>query len=370
MRRGLLALNAILLACLCLLWTIDASTQKKSDARLAADSQLHPLAGEGTIAVDQVRGLQISLPPSGSKWIYERREDGWHLPQFRNGFGLTQEIEGFLRSILEGRGTIAGRKSSDAKRFGLVEGEAMEAEIADGQGHLRLRAMFGSVAPGQRSSECFAAAAESDSILHLNSNPRAFIAPVTPDQLPPLLDRRVIPLALARGMPLKVTLAGEGTQGIPALIRRDIPKEQLADRRPDRGPSFEWYGVFKDGEKVLNEMAVASYISALSDLLFDELLGQRSGLSLDGWQASLTVTLEYEGGTTDLLSLGSQPVQGLRLIHHSATDQVFLISEKKAQGLIPDVEAFLRPSPDEGSSSTSTPAGGLTTLPNATGSVR
>ena len=348
MIRTLSILNVCLLSCLGGLLSLDLVLEARREAGRVADSAFHLLAEPEALALADVQRVELTLPGAAAKHTYLRQGDGWHLPQFRDGFALTQELEGFLKSLLESRGTIVGRTPADAAHFGIVPGRTVEAEMYDGAGKLRLHALCGDVAPGQRSGECFVTAEGRDPILHLGSNPRSYMTWTPATRTPPLADRRVIPLALGRGLPSKVTFGGPQPPAVRELIRRDIPKERLMAMGPDRGPRFEWFGTTPEGEKRINDNVCFAFTSFLSSLEFDDLLGQRTGNEPGLAQPALTVTLEYEEGKKDTLTLGSRAADGSHLLHHSATNQVFLIAAARAAQMQPDQKAILElPPPRE-----------------------
>jgi hypothetical protein len=347
MNRALLVLNGILVVSLGVLWVLDASLEARREGQRAADSAFHALSEPDPVKVADVTRIALTLPgagtSSGTEWMYVRRGDGWHLPQHRDGFGIGQEIEGFLKALLESRGTVVGRVPADLEHFGISAGRTVEAKLYDSTDELLLHALCGSVAPGQRSTESFLTATGRDTILEMRSNPHSYIQWDRQGGLPPLLDTRVIPLALGRGLPSKISFSGEGAPAVREMLRRDIPMERRLAARFDRGPNFEWFGTTAGGETRINDDVSSGYVSFLSSLVFDELLGPRtrSGLNLSLEKPSLAITIEYDGGPTDTLR-GWQEAGGARYhLHHSATDQVFVISEEKAKKLVPDAKALL-----------------------------
>ncbi len=341
--RALLALNLVLLACLGVLWALDASLEARRKAARSADSAFHSLADAGTPAVASVARVDLTLPGSGTKWMYVRREESWRLPQYRDGFGMGQEIEGLLKAFLEGHGTVVGRMTSGAEHFGIVRGRTLEADLYDAGSTLILHALAGSVAPGQRSGECFAAAEGIDRVLHMDSNPWPYVQWTAESRFPPLLDTKVTPVALRRGLPAKLIFGGESPPAIREVIRREVPKEQRMALGPDRGPRYEWYGTAAGGEQRLNDNAAFGYAGYLSSLAFDELLGLKTGREALFERPPLTVTIEYDGNVKDTLILGAAGQGGSFHLLHSTTGQVFLVSPEKAKGLTPDVRALLEP---------------------------
>jgi hypothetical protein len=245
---------------------------------------------------------------------------------------------------------VVGRVPADSAHFGIGPGST-EAELFDASGELRLHALCGRVAPGQRSSECFATATSRDTILHLRANPRSYIQWSPESGLPPLLDTRVIPLALGRGLPAKVSFGGAEAPAVREMVRREIPMERRVRMGP-YGPTFEWFGTTAEGETRINDQVSFAYLGSLAELVFDELLGPRTDSEPAREKPSLTIAIEYDDTQTDTLSLGPQADgSGLYFLHHSTTNHLFLVSPEKASGLVPDAKALLDVPPPAGETS-------------------
>lgn len=343
MNRALLALNLILLACLGVFWGLNASLEVRREAQRLADSAFHTLSDKGPVALAAVTSFELKFTRSRHRWRYVRRAEGWRIPQYRDAFALGQEIDGLLRSFLEGQGTIVGHLSADGAHFGLVARGTLEVSFFSEGDRLLLRAQAGRIAPGQRASECFAAADGSDAVLHLDSNPWMFLKHKPGSHFPPLTDARVVPAALGRGLPAKIAFGGSSALAVRELIRKEIPIER---RLPlDRGPRFEWYGATAEGEERLNDEVAFGYASFLAGLEYEELLGSPDGKEAALAPPSLTVTLEYDEGTKDVLTLGMRTEKGLRYLLHGTTRQLVLISGENAAKLVPDLKALLEAQP-------------------------
>jgi hypothetical protein len=129
------------------------------------------------------------------------------------------------------------------------------------------------------------------------------------------------------------------------IVRREVQEDPRLARQS--GPSYEWHGKLgQHEEKRLNDRAAFAYVGSLSGLEFDAFVGSRAQAPGGFERPSLIVTLSYDGDATDTLTLGGPTERGLYRLHHSATDQVFLISRAKANALKPNVEALLQPVPE------------------------
>ena len=340
MNRLLLGINLVLVAALCALWGLDHSLETRRDARRATDSAFHAIDDAATPAVSAIARIELLLPGSTTRWSLEKKSEGWRLPQYRDAFALGQEIDGLLKAILESRGTIVGRLPQDAMHFGFVPGKVIEAGLYGSSSMPLLKATAGAVAPGQRSGECFLAAEGLDQILHANANPWPYVQWDSTSRFPPLTDPKVMPTALGRGYAAKITFGGEAAPPVRELIRREIPKERL-NPMMDKGPRYEWFGTFADGEKRVNDNVAGSYLGGLTGLLFDDLLGDLKGREGVFAKPVLTITLENDGGTKDTLTLGLRDPNGLSHFLNGSSGQVFLISAAKVASLTPDTKALL-----------------------------
>jgi len=345
MHRALATLIVILAACLGALWSAGRMLERSREERRADDSAFHSILGVDMPAAASVARIELTIPGAGEKWAYAKEKDGWRLPRYRQGFARGRALEGLTAAFLDGRGTVAGRVSTGAERFGIVRGKALEAELRDASGKLLVHALAGRVAPGQRSAECFVAAEGRDAILHLDANPWVHVEWSRGDRFPPLLDPHVIPEALGRGFPSRIAFGGASTPAIQALIRKEAPRDPRMPMGQDRGPRYEWYGAFEEGERRLNDGAATEYVRSIAGLDFEELLGPGAEDAGPFAKPGLTVMIEYDGGAKDTLILGAAGPGGARHLLHSTTKQAFLIAAAGARGLEPDVKALLEPEP-------------------------
>ncbi len=202
-----------------------------------------------------------------------------------------------------------------------------------------MRLWVGLVAPGQRARECYMTVEGRASIYHMNSNAWGPLKWTPGSSFPPLLDRRVIPGALARRFVARITFGGTEAPLLREIVRKDLPM----DLRPDRGPRFEWYGTLESGSKRrLADADTLAYVNFLRNLVFDGLAGNRSSLSREFQDPVLTVILEYDGNAKDVLELGVRKGQDRYYLSNATTGQVFLMSAENAAALTPDCEALLK----------------------------
>jgi hypothetical protein len=339
MNRSISLLILFLGASLGSLWGLDLYLEKKTRQQRLQDSIFRSLAQGTAISVEQVGRVVLSLPNSDTTWIFRRGDPGWRLPEYHDAFVLGPELDGILKAVLEGRGTIVGRAPEDSPHFGVTSQDVMKLDLfAIGDAPL-MNVWVGRIAPGQRARECYMTVEGRASIYHMNSNAWGPLKWTPGSSFPPLLDRRVIPGALGRRFVARITFGGTQAPLLREIVRKDLPM----DLRPDRGPRYEWYGTLENGsKKLLANSDTLNYVNSILNLDFDELAESRSSFAREFRDPALTVSLKYDGDATDLLELGVKKGQDRYHLSNATTGQVFFLSAKKVATLIPDGEALLK----------------------------
>jgi hypothetical protein len=343
MSRSLLILDLVLLLAAGALWWMDQAWKSRQDEARVAESAFRAIGGDATPSVASIARIDLTLPGSDTHWVAERRKDGWRLPTYRNAFAMPDAIEGLLKALLESRGTAVGHRSTEAERFGLTPKNTLEARLYNAPGALVLHVIAGDVAPGQRQDECFAAAVGDDTVLQMYANPWAMAKLDPASRFPPFTDTRVIPAALGRSVPAKISFSGSAAPAM-TIVRRNLPMEELM-RNQGKGPQFQWIGMMPDGEKRLNDAAAGAYLTGFATLAFDDIAGSMKGRESLFAEPTLAITIEYDGGASDTLTLGTHTPQGRVHLSNSGTNQVYLVSPARAAALAPDLKALLEPMP-------------------------
>jgi hypothetical protein len=210
------------------------------------------------------------------------------------------------------------------------------------RGELQLRVQAGRVPPGQHRRECYLVAAGSRRVLHLHSNPWSFLPAVRDSRFPPLLDTRVVPLALQRQPISRIVWNGPLPESPSEMVRRDITDpEYIAEHRR---PGIEWYLKTEDSDPVrLNDAAAFEYVTFAGDIRFDELIGDRQGRDDLFHSPALTVTFHYNDEAHDTLVVSTAGKNGHRFLLNETTSQVFLVPSSTAERLVPDMPAWQAP---------------------------
>jgi len=341
MNRSISLLILFLAVSLASLWGLDLYLANMDRQQRLHDSTFRPLALGTKISPEQVGRIVLSLRDSDKTWTFRRGEPGWRLPEYHDAFALGPELDGILKAVVEGRGTIVGRSPEDERHFGVTSQNTMKLGLFDRGDAPLMRVWIGLIAPGQHARECYMTVEGRASIYHMNSNAWGPLKWTPESSFPPLLDRRVIPGALQRRFVARIAFGGTRAPLLREIVRKDLPMDPFV--RPDRGPRFEWYGTLENGNKKrLADADTLSYVNLIRNLVFDELAGNRSSLSRELEDPVLTVNLEYDGDLKDMLELGVRKGPDQYYMSNATTGQVFIISAEKAAALTPDCEALLK----------------------------
>lgn len=342
MRRAGAAWLLALAAGLWGLVELEGAARERAAAERSARSRFQRLREDGASSADVAR-LELRPPGAGRATTYLRTELGWRIPELRDAFALGRELEATIAAFLESEGTWAGSWPADEARYGLDRG-FLWARLVDARGETLLEARAGRLAPGASRSECFLAASHRPEILQAVANPWAQIPAAARAGDPPLLDRRITPLALERRALLGVQTSGAEAGELAAVERRTLPPERLTAL--DRGPRFEWHGIFRDGsERLLDERSASLWVGALLQASWEELLGTFA-LPTELGPVALELVLRYDGGASDRILIGAPEADGRRRAWQETTRQLLILGTESARALQPGA-AVGRPAGEE-----------------------
>lgn len=342
MNRRFLPLPALILVVLGA--TDYLSRRHRGDERTAA-SQLRPLVdGSLEIVPDRVRQIQLLLGARPQTWTYIRDGHSWRFPTYYNAFAQPDRIDHLLRSILEGVGTVVASAGSNHASRGLEEEQALKVRFLDGDGSLLLAAWIGRGVPGLRSAESYIRRAGDDTVFHWHANPRHALDVGNP----PIVDRLVLPKALARRPLAAIAIKAVGGGSI-VLHREDLPIEIREDGVPmPRAPGATqvWLASFDGGRadtcRIENVHAYTSFLRRLTFTRLNDPAAHRQQMAVGGVG---TIELTDEDGVVDLLQLIPVDVGG-PLLYNSSTRLLSTVADAGVALLIPTREALLDSLPE------------------------
>ena len=249
--------------------------------------------------------------------------------------------------MLEGHGTRVPATGEVLERYGLRGPAALHVQVFDDEGPV-VTARFGRVAPGARGQECYLhAPARERSVLHWSPNPWSSLGQDLAGGVDParpfLLDRRVIPVALGRGLPTRIGFSGAADIRVTEIFSERIEMSPDESRSRPAGPRIEWYGRFPGIDRQrLADGPAREYARFLLELTFAELLGSRDPHREAFENPWFVITLEYEGGEEDRLEVAHRTPEGHYRLANVTTNQAVRLEARHVTRLLPD-PAALRP---------------------------
>ena len=345
MNRRLLPILTLVLVALA---ATDHFSRGNRDRQRSVASHLRPLLDDRLeIVPDRVRRIQLQLGTRPQTWTYIREGRSWRYPAYFNAFARGDRIDHLLRSLLEGVGTVVDGGGSNHVARGLGHDRALKVNLFDGDGRVLLASWIGRGIPGVRSTESYIRRAGDDTVFHWHANPRHALDGGDP----PIIDRLVLPKALARKPFAAISINGV-SGGSVALHREDLPIEIRDDGIPmprAPGSTHVWLASFDGGPadtcRIENVHAYTSFLRRLSFARLNDPAIVEQQKTADGIS---TIELTDEDGVIDLLRL--IPVDGgERLLYNGSTRLLSTIDGARAALLIPTREALLdslpKPSP-------------------------
>ena len=342
MNRRLLPLLALILV---ILGATDHLSRRHRDHQRTAASQLRPLVDRSLeIVPDRIRRIQLQLGTRPQTWTYIREGRSWRYPAYYSAFAQGDRIDHLLRSLLAGVGTVVDGGGSNHVARGLGHDRALKINLFDGDGRVLLAAWIGRGIPGVRSTESYIRRAGDDTVFHWHANPRHALDGGDP----PIIDRLVLPKALARKPLAAISITGVNG-GSVALHREDLPLEIRDDGIPmprAPGSTHVWLASFDGGPadtcRIENVHAYTSFLRRLSFVRLNDPAAHRHQMAADEIG---TIELTDEDGVVDLLQLIPVDVDG-PLLYNSSTRLLSTIGDAGAALLIPTREALLDSLPE------------------------
>ena len=336
----------VVIVVLALLVVADHMLRTVEAARRIQSGTLRPLVDPANLSIERVHQFQV-FPVIDSK-PYTYRFDGstWRYPDTFNAYVQTDRVERLLKGILKGMGSIVGTDPEIFPRFGLSPTQATAVRMQDASGDGYLEMWVGHDLPGRDANESYVQIAGWDTVYHFHANPRQAMGPAVSGK-PPMIDPHVFPRVMPRKPIVKVIYK---TGPMKTLRRLTIADSLGSQGRLPEGPTYEWYVVVREKEKVCHTGSAFAYISFISGLQYEALHDPQIPEAEYGFDRTKRVLyMMHDGGEVDTLEVGKEHAKGGVYLRLRTTGQVFSVTSEKADLLFPTTEALLealpRPSP-------------------------
>ena len=336
----IIILSAAILMLLLIVSELRDRSQRATRERV---STYVPLVQREGVKIEDINGIEVTIPLSGMQLRYRRVDGLWRLPDFANAYALSADVDVIVKQLLASAGRPVAVKSKDQSQYGLAPSVAPVLSLFQGTSRV-LRLEIGVLAPGRLKDERYIARDDDETIYLLNSNPETLL---TQSEDPPMLDRHILPRSLPHGIPSKVSFSGTRASSVKeySIVTRPIDpsleREDIGAMKKKKEPTHEFRAAFPSGEKLLDEQEGMNYTRKMLDVEFDKIVGgispaQREYRNFD--TPLLEITMLYDTNSSSSLAVSSSLIEGKYPILNRNTGQLFIISSEKFEQLIPNFE--------------------------------
>lgn len=221
-----------------------------------------PVASENIVIVN------IQTIGSEGVLIYEKKEGQWNLPQYGNAYAVADIVDGLIKDITDARGVIVDRNGKTEEWYGIGPG-SYRVQLMDSAGSTQADVILGRTLPGMWDGDSYLKPAGDDVIYHVNSNPLPKL--FSPDGMPSMIDRRVIPAARFSSLEIcgmeELDVQGGEKKVMYEIGRREreLSEEELESLPPAMREMvfYQWFAVKNGAEILLDEKQTQSYAAFL-----------------------------------------------------------------------------------------------------------
>jgi len=338
MTRRLLVL-AVLVAALV---AADRSQRAAQAARRAESLRIAAFAPD--LAESQEALAAVRVETGGESWLYGRKQGQWRCLTWRGAVADGDALMTLVSAITDAVGVPLSAHPARPADYGLDTPEMVtvtlhgpKAAPLDPARDRLLAVDLG--APLANGAGCFARRHGESAVWSIDTLPAEGLAREPGSRIPPLVERRLVPLAWP-GLPVRVQRAiVEHAGREPYELRleeRQVSREEYVAGKPP----FRWLRVRRDVPEECAELLVMYFVQHVLDAtwtgLADPVLADHIGL--DHPRAKLTL-LSGEAEPFEII-LGSRLPGGITAVWIPSTQQLCELPSSEEALLFPDEEVF------------------------------
>lgn len=345
--RSLIRGIAVLCVVAVVLFIVSVLSEIAFRARRSAESTFVALVANEALQAKDITKVEVVLPEELIRWEYKRIDGFWRLPDFAGVFALNGEVDNVVKMLLQGRARPVGEMPADEARFGLLPNSALKLTLFQDSTEL-LGIKVGALAPGAAKDERYVVVGADETIYLLNSNPGTFFLEGEP---PTMVDTHILPRALPRGMPARISFAGSRVSDLREMVIKQLPvdtkkqREDIGNEKKNKKnePTHEFIGTLMSGAtKMFDDADGMMYVNKTVDIEFDKIVGSISPVQVEYRKFDdpiIEVTLHYDNAPSISLAVSGSLIDGKNPILNRSTGQMFVIDSEKVDALIPNLKA-------------------------------
>lgn len=235
---------------------------------------------------------------------YEKTNAGWRMPQFENAFADQSQVESLIEGLAAAKAVPVNMRGKSYDWFGLGS-KSIELSLKKDD-ETKMQLICGAALPGMWGGDSYARLPDSNAVWHINTNPGAALA--ERDNLPPMIDARVIPSSFFTASEISKIVFEPGGEGGGFSVERrmrTLSQEEMETLPPPMRELvyYDWFAITPDGKKLpLDEKQVGMFTGYLQNLAYTGVAPKERATAIirSGPQKGMRITFNkrLQGGSS------------------------------------------------------------------------
>lgn len=315
-----------------------------SHSRDATDAKDGPrierLVPKEALANRTVAAVRVESPATNASLLYLRAKGVWRCREVPGSVADTTLVETLIASILDARGVEMTRDPSRAAAYGLDDAHRLRVSFhgpkvldKDGDGDMILAFDIGTSFEDGARGRSFVRAKDGAAIVEIDHDPRALLEKPSAENLPPLLDTRLLAGSTGAGFVGFKQFFFDGADGESFELDSDPPKKE--------GDLPEW-SLVRDGKREpMLYWRVGGYESVWIRGHYDGLASPARARALGLDPPRMKITLVPSAGDPIEMLIGTVTPANLLHVWNKKTNAVYVLPGSLAPLLAPTLKMFI-----------------------------
>lgn len=305
---------------------------------------------EEPVAADKIFSVSVKKDV-GEPIIYIRKDGSWRLPQYSNAYAIGDMVDSLVKDITDARGVPVDRNGKSESWYGIGPESAVVA-LMDAGKKTMASVVLGRALPGMWDGDSYIKPSQGSVIYHIDSNP--FPKLVSPDGLPSMIDRRVIPSSGGLeicGMRVQRVEGGDALIYDIGRTERELSEEEAASMPPAAREMtyYDWFAIIEDKKFPLDEKQMQSYIAFLVRMSYAGIVSEERASSINDNTATARMDItfcergsgeEAHGGDflKQVLQTFPSDEQGRIVVRYGGNPATMILPSEKERYIFPSLE--------------------------------
>jgi hypothetical protein len=307
---------------------------------IAGGVQIERLVPKEMLAGRTVAAVRVESPSTGASLLYLRAKGIWRCREVPGSVADTALVDALLASILEARGVEMSRDPARAAAYGLDDAHRLRVSLhgpkvldKDGDGDTVLAFDIGTAFDDGARGRAFVRSKDGTAIVEIDRNPRALLEKPSGENLPPLLDTRLLAGSTGAGFVGFKQFFFDGADGQSFELVSDPPKKE--------GDMPEWFLVRDGKREAVLPWRVGGYESVWIRDHYDGLASTSRAKALGLDPPRMKITLVPSAGDPIEMLIGGVTPANLLHVWNKKTNAVYVLPGALAPLIAPEVNSFI-----------------------------